>query len=70
MAPNKKSAGAPATKNPHMRLVHGKLRFNPNTNVPVNHAGCVVTLRSKADKERDAKITRTKTYSSNAKGST
>lgn len=62
-----KTQGNSGGKNPHLKLVHGKYRFNSNTNVPVSHPSCVVSLRSKLDKERD-RVTRVRTYESNAKG--
>ncbi len=65
MAPKSGNSGG---KNPHMRLVNGKLRFNPNTNVPVGHAGCQVSARAKKDKERDKGTNRVVVHKSNAKG--
>jgi hypothetical protein len=65
MAPKSGNAGG---KNPHMRLIHGKNRFNGNTNVPVGHAGCQVSARARVDKERDKGVTRTVVHKSNAKG--
>lgn len=66
MAP---SGGNQGSKNPHMRLVSGKMRFNPNTNVPTNHAGCLIAARSKRDKDAHRAAPRAvKVYTSNAKG--
>jgi len=69
MAPSPKSSGNSGNKNPHLRMVHGKYRFNANTNVPTNHASCMIGARSKIDKEHHRKFgTPPKVYTSNAKG--
>jgi len=73
MAPSKGaskgSAGNQGNKNPHLRLVHGKFRFNGNTNVPVSHSNCQVSARAKLDKAHYNKFGNPpKVYTSNAKG--
>lgn len=69
MAPAKGGSSNSGNKNPHFRQVHGKLRWNPQTNVPSGHAGCPIAKQAKINKEMYAKYGNPpKVYTSKAKG--